>query len=132
MMLATRDARSCKGKVIWLKTMAGMGIIISRNAKGKRTARRKDHPANNTIKPARTTNKEKRERKISAPSCPKTRRDKPNARMRAPHQEGRSGMRDSRVRSCQMTKPAKRGTKKPWEKLGSCHHWLTKWVRVIE
>ena len=41
---ATRDASNCKGKVIWLKTMAGIGIIRTRNARGNNKARRKFHP----------------------------------------------------------------------------------------
>ena len=37
---AAREASNCSGNVIWLKTMAGMGIMNNRNAHGKKTARK--------------------------------------------------------------------------------------------
>ena len=67
MVLAIFEASSCSGNVIWLKTMAGMGIISTRKAQGNRRARKKLQPRKNTIKPASTISKEKRERKSSAP-----------------------------------------------------------------
>jgi hypothetical protein len=35
-----------------------------------------------------------------------------------------------RLRSCQITNAENRGTKKPWEKLGSLHHCPTRWAIV--
>src|ERR1700677_3144291 len=35
-VLATFEASSCRGNVIWLKTMAGMGIINTRKGQGNR------------------------------------------------------------------------------------------------
>ena len=67
MVLAAFAANSWRGKVIWLKMMAGMGIISSRNAQGKSRARKKFHPRKRTIKPPSTINIDKRERKSSAP-----------------------------------------------------------------
>src|SRR5260370_12776546 len=131
-VLATLDASNCSGKVIWLKTMAGMGIINSRNAQGKRRARKKLHPRNRTIKLPRTINSDKRERKSSAPIWPTTSTHSPTPRNSRPHQEGFRVRVVSRERSCQITKAENRGTKKPWEKLGSFHHCPTRWARIGE
>jgi hypothetical protein len=43
-----------------------------------------------------------------------------------PHHEGFCGRIANRARSCQSTKKEKAGTKIPWEKFGSCHHWSAK------
>jgi len=40
-----RDASSCSGKAIWLKMMAGIGIINSRNAIGSVRIRRCCQPS---------------------------------------------------------------------------------------
>src|SRR4029077_15209162 len=126
-VLAIFDASNCSGKVILLKTMAGMGIIKNRNAQGKNRVRKKLHPRKSTIKPASTINNDKRERKSSAPNWPTMRTHSPDAKNHRPHHEGCRLRRLSRERSCQTTKAEKRGTKKPWEKLGSFHHCLTRW-----
>ena len=59
MVLAIFEASSCSGDVIWLKTMAGMGIISTRKAQGNKRVRKKLQPRKNTIKPASTISKEK-------------------------------------------------------------------------
>ena len=65
-----RDARSCSGKAIWLKMMAGIGIINSRNASGKRRIRSVCQPYRNRTAPARTPSIEIRVRNSSAPRTP--------------------------------------------------------------
>src|ERR1019366_1001561 len=54
----------------------------------------------------------------------------PNPKNNRPHHEGRRLRPVSRDRSCQITKAENRGTKKPWEKLGSFHHCPARWVSV--
>src|ERR1700683_2414225 len=66
-VLATTDARFCSGKVSWLKRMAGIGIIRSKNAQGKRRARKKFQPRKRTIKTATAINNDRRDRKMSEP-----------------------------------------------------------------
>src|SRR5208283_979488 len=126
-VLATRDANNCKGKVTRLKRMAGMGIISNRNAQGNKRARKKFQPRNNTIIPASTRSMEKRERNNSAPIWPSRSTPIPKPRISSPDHEGRGCSRARRERSCQTTKAENGGTKKPWEKLGSCHHCPTRW-----
>src|SRR5580700_10010120 len=129
-VLATFEASNCNGKVIWLKMMAGIGIISSRKAQGKRRARKKFQPRNSTVSAASTINSDNRERKSSAPNCPRMSRQSPATRKNKPDQEGRGLRLVNRDRSCQITKAEKRGTKKPWEKSGSFHHCLTRCVRI--
>src|SRR5205807_9940285 len=119
---ASLEARICKGNVIWLKMMAGIGIIKIRNAQGKSKAANDSQPANRTTSAAITSNRESRERNSSAPNTPTIRVDRAKPRMRSPHQEGFKRIATSFERFCQSTNREKRGTKKPWEKFGSRHH----------
>src|SRR5580658_6533892 len=110
--------------------MAGIGIIKIRKAQGKKTARKKFHPQKRTIKPASTSRSEERDKNNSAPSRPTIITHRPKARIGRPVQEGRRVSFASSPRSCQTTKAENRGTKNPWEKLGSCDHCKTRCARV--
>src|ERR1700722_7993483 len=107
-----------------------MGIISKRKASGTDSARRKSHPRKRTINPDARSRREIRARKSSAPNCPTMRTHKAKAKTNIPDHAGFTTMRRKRSRSCQAMKMENSGTKKPWEKLGSCHHWPTRWVRV--
>src|SRR5450756_2477580 len=65
-----REARSCNGKAIWLKMIAGIGIISSRNASGNARIRRYCQPYRNRTTPVRTPRIEMRVRNSSAPRTP--------------------------------------------------------------
>src|SRR5712691_11522122 len=119
---ASLEARICKGKVIWLKMMAGIGTIRIRNAQGNSKAANHSQPANRTTTAATTSNRERRDRKSSAPNTPTIRVERAKPRMRSPHHDGFKGIATSLDRLCQTTKIENRGTKKPCEKFGSCHH----------
>src|SRR5450631_2682667 len=124
------DARICNGKVIWLKTMAGIGTISTRNSSGNNTARKNSHPRKNTIMPASNTSNDTRERNSSAPKTPKIKVHSETRIITTPQLEGTARIAASRKRSCHTTNPAKAGTKKPWEKLGSVPHCRTRRNRI--
>ena len=65
--LASFDARICRGKVIWLKMMAGIGMARSRTSRGKRNSFRNCQPPKQRINPASRITSETRERNNSAP-----------------------------------------------------------------
>ena len=119
---ASFDARICNGKVIWLKIIAGMGIIKISSKTGKRTATSTSRPAKKSTKPAISRMMEVRDRKSSAPKTPKIRVNSDRTMTGIPHADGALGIAARRARSCQTMKAENSGTKKPCEKLGSRHH----------
>src|SRR6266852_5393345 len=119
------DARICKGKVIWLKTMAGMGTINTRKSSGNMIARKNSHPRKKRIMPVASISKVVRERNSSAPKTPRIKVHREIKITASPQFEGDGRIAASRERSCHTTKAEKAGTKKPWEKLGSDHHCCT-------
>src|SRR5215831_9563755 len=46
-VLASLDASNCRGNVIWLNTIAGMGTMRNRKAQGNNTAQKKHDEARN-------------------------------------------------------------------------------------
>src|ERR1700686_4659925 len=123
---ASFEAKVCKGKVIWLKTIAGIGTIRTRKDKGKRTARNMVHPRKKITIPAINRIRETRERNSSAPKTPTPKVARKINMTGNPQAEGCGLIAARRARVCQNTKPEKKGTKKPWEKSGSDHHWRTR------
>src|SRR5947209_18182492 len=102
-----------------------MGIMSNRNSQGNSTALWYCQPGNNTTRSAIKNKSDTRDRNSSAPSTPTTNVHRAKAMISNPLHEGFCGMAARRERSCQMTYAAKRGTKKPCEKLGSPHHCAT-------
>lgn len=127
---ATREASNCNGKVIWLKMMAGIGIIKIKNAHGNKMALKMFHPKKSNVIPAATKRREKRERKSSAPNWPTISAQIPSTSTGRPSHDGSDGIRASRPRCRQSRNAENKGTKNPWEKLGSRHHCETKWSSV--
>src|SRR5215469_2734819 len=119
----TLDARICKGKVIWLNTMAGMGIIKTSNAKGNSSARKNSQPRKKITRPVVSRTSEKRDRNNSAPKTPRIRVHKERRIKARPQFDGVRRIDCSFCRSCQTTNKEKMGTKNPWEKFGSERHW---------
>src|SRR5215472_7625866 len=119
---ATREASSCNGKVIWLKTITGRGIIRTNTAHGNKTALNRFHPKSRRETPARTMRREKRERNSSAPSWPTINAQSPAVSTAIPSQDGRNGMRARCPRFRQRMNAENKGTKNPCEKFGSFHH----------
>src|SRR5579863_64570 len=110
---ASLDASNWSGKVIWLKMMAGMGIIRNRKAQGKSTARKSRHPRKKTISPASSSNREIRDRNNSAPSTPARRRQSAKLTTISPQKDGAGGNLEMRSQSFQSTKRENRGTRNP-------------------
>src|SRR5579864_5993327 len=127
---AILEASNWSGNVIWLNTIVGMGIASNRTAQGNKTARNRRQPKKRITKQARRSRSEVRARKSSAPIWPNTRTTGPKTSMGRTDHDGLTLICDSRSRSCQTTKHEKRGTKKPWEKFGSFHHWLSRRAKV--
>ena len=67
-----RDATNCSDTVARSKTIAGSGIMNTRNASGKARTRRYCDPKTYSTVPAITPSSEMRVRKSSAPSEPST------------------------------------------------------------
>ena len=88
-----RDASNCSGNAIWLKTMAGIGIINSRNASGKARMRNAAARHRNRMVPARRSSNEMRVRNSSAPKSPASSRTSPVAITPTPATLGRTGAR---------------------------------------
>src|SRR5215469_5241194 len=116
------DARICKGKVIWLNRMVGMGIIKTRKARGNSSARKNSQPRKKITKPVISSSSEKRDRNSSEPMTPKISIDKEMRIRGMPQFDGLRRMAASLCRSCQTTNNENRGTKKPCEKFGSERH----------
>src|SRR5450755_3157639 len=119
---ATFEARSWRGKVIWLNTIAGSGIISSKKAQGNSTARKKSHPRKKITSPAITSNNDTLEKKSSAPSTPDNSTTTAQIRMGNPQRDGAEGSLAKRARSFQSKNRENIGTKNPCEKLGSFDH----------
>src|SRR5215469_399785 len=124
------DAKSCKGKVIWLNKMVGMGIIKMRKARGNRSARRNSQPRKKITKPVVSRSNEKRDRNSSAPNTPRISVHKEMKIKSRPQFEGLRGMASSLRRSCHTTNNENKGTKKPCEKFGSERHWNERRSRI--
>jgi len=132
-VLATFDASSCSGNVIWLKTMAGMGIISTKESPGKRMARRNSTREKRTVRPARTISSEKRARKKKhlGAHLTKNKYAQSNPKIKLPTRRaaalcGPAGHAPARLRSQQREERRNR-----CEKLGSCHHCPTRMVSVV-
>ena len=116
------EARICKGKVIWLKMISGIGIMRNKNSQGNNTSLKYLHPRNRTIRPTISISKELRARNNSLPIVPASRRKIAKKTIGSPHQVGSGDSRAIRARFLHTTYREKTGTRNPWEKLGSCHH----------
>src|SRR5215472_5601493 len=127
---AAFDARICKGKVIWLKMIAGMGIISISRAQGNKIARNHPQPRKKITSPAITMRSEKRDRNSSAPRTPTTSTARPSAVITNPQPDGRMVASSRLLRFCQRTNKEKAGTKKPCEKFGSLHHCANNRLRI--
>src|SRR5262249_44726012 len=110
--------------------MLGIGIISIRNAQGNKHTRMWLHPKNKITSAASVTSREKRARNSSAPSDPTIRIIiAVISRSRPDHDPcGRNDA--SWWRWSQSTYAENIGTKKPWEKLGSCHHCVASLLMI--
>src|SRR5580700_3211263 len=102
--------------------MVDEGTIKIRKARGNDTASKYFQPARKTTIPQIKSRSEIRGRKYSELSTPTVRVDRAISRMTRPDQEGLRGSAANRARSSQSRSNENAGTKKPWMKLGSCHH----------
>jgi hypothetical protein len=95
-------AKSCRGKVIVFRIMAGRGIINNRNIIGKRSVCIYEKPKRYHISPVMTTSIENRMRNNSAPIFPINNRQSPIKRRMIPHQLGCSLILESTRRLSQI------------------------------
>ena len=86
--VAVCAAKSCSGNATAFITIAGSGIMNTRNARGKASSRRNAAPRISQTSPASTTMKDERCRNSSAPTEPTTSITRPNASSPAPHRLG--------------------------------------------
>ena len=131
-LAATLEASIWSGNVIWLKRIAGIGIISSRKAQGNKTARKQVHPSKKITRPAITNNNETRDKKSSAPKTPNKRMMIPKRRIGKPQKDGAGSNFDRETRLCHKRYIENNGTKKPCEKFGSFHHWVARCARILE
>jgi hypothetical protein len=95
------EARSCRGKAIWLKMIAGIGIINSRNASGNVRIRRCIQPNRKRTMPTVVPMIDSLVRNISAPSRPASRAARLPRITTSPKMDGRTGVANSRSRRSQ-------------------------------
>ena len=92
MSAANSEARSCNGKVIWLKRMVGSGIA-SRSTNNTNFSRPSMAlPSSVQMRPAISTTKEVRCTKRSAPSTPSNNSKSPSATSQIPDHVGMMGV----------------------------------------
>src|SRR5260370_36843784 len=124
------EARICNGKVIWLKTIAGIGTIKIMKSRGKSTPRNIPHPQKKTIIPAISIISDTRERKSSAPKTPRISTDMENEMIGSPQVDGVRRIVARRKRSCQRGRNENAGAKKAWDKLGTADPWCAHWISM--
>src|SRR5436305_8621602 len=108
----------------------GIGTIKKSTVRGNNTARSIRHPWRKMTRHASRKINEMRERNNSAPKTPRIKVHNENSTTARPHTDGSRFIARSLSRLTHTTYREKAGTKKPWEKFGSVHHWAASRVRT--